>query len=422
MTITATTPETGVLLAHADELVEKAAAGLLPGAPVALGVHVPSVTGYVRRVEVGGRPLFAKLSFLGVSLVSALRGACGTWDAVRAAQAVYTATPGALLEREAAQLGLLASAGLRAAHVVGYGGGVLFTEPVEGPTLGDLVAAEPHRTAELMTGVRRELALLQRPDIVGRVEGMAIRERSIDATFGRKFNGISGTTYLAQSPEHAPVLTEVVARLRRLRLTPAERRQVSFGDLKPEHAVFPDGPGGRPVFLDPGLSLTHPCADTAKLVSRMILGLIPRPPTVAQAAATLSGIGAFVDTATGGLSPEARAAWLRHLVVLWLMDTTNILTTYLTAPPGLPLPERATRPPSGGPGRCAHSWTGPRPPWRRARTRVPSGGSPCPTRRRPGDDRPDVGGGDRSRGGRPHRRNPADRVRLVRPRTDRLRQ
>ena len=106
--------------------------------------------------------------------------------------------------------------------------------------------------------------------------------------------------------------------------------------------MCPDGPGGRPVFLDPGLSLTHPCADTAKLVSRMILGLITQPPPAAQAAATLTGIGAFADTATGGLGPEARAAWLRHLVVLWLMDTTNILTTYLTAPPGLPLPARAT--------------------------------------------------------------------------------
>ncbi|MFI5803716.1 hypothetical protein [Streptomyces sp. NPDC051561] len=341
MTVSTMTTPAGTLFAYADELVEKAAASQWPGAPVTLGAHVPSVTGYVRRIEVGRRTLFAKVSFLGVSLVSALRGTCGSWEAVQAAQAAYTASPGALLEREAAQLGLLTAAGLRAAHVAAYRGGVLFTEPVEGPTLGDLVADQPHRTADLMTAVRRELALLQRPDIADRADALAIRERSIDATFGRKFNGISGTTYLAQAGELGPVLTAVVSRLRRLRLAPAGQRVVAFGDLKPEHAVFPDGAGGRPVFLDPGLSLTHPCADAAKLISRMVLGLIARPPQAAGVAATVTGIGTFADTATAGLGPEARAAWLRHLVVLWLMDTTNIVTTYLTAPVSLPLPERA---------------------------------------------------------------------------------
>ncbi|MCX5205715.1 hypothetical protein OG897_30215 [Streptomyces sp. NBC_00237] len=341
MTVTATTPQASTLFAYADELVEKAAASQWPGAPVTLGAHVPSVTGYVRRLEVGRRPLFAKVSVLGVSLVSALRGTCGTWEAVQAAQAAYTASPGALLERETAQLGLLTAAGLRAAHVAAYRDGVQFTEPVEGPTLGDLVADQPHRTADLMTAVRRELALLQRPDLVDRADALAIRERSIDATFARKFNGLSGGIYLSQAGECGPVLTSVVSRLRRLRLAPAGRRAVAFGDLKPEHAVFPDGPGGRPVFLDPGLSLTHPCADPAKLISRMVLGLIARPPQAAGVSATVTGIGAFIDTATAGQSPQERAAWLRHLVVLWLMDTTNIVTTYLTAPASLPLPERA---------------------------------------------------------------------------------
>jgi hypothetical protein len=343
MTATVTTPETGTLFAYADELLEKAASTLWPRTPVMLGEHVPSVTGYVRRVQVGGQDLFAKLSVLGVSLVSALRGTCGTFESVRAAQAAYTASPGALLEREAGQLCLLTAAGLRAAHVAGYTDGVLFTEPVEGPTLGDLIASEPHHTARLMTAVRRELRLLQRPDVVERVESMTIRERSIDATFGRKFNGLSGTTYLAQPHEHGPTLTSVVSRLRRLRLVPTEKRAVAFGDLKPEHVVFPDGIDGRPVFLDPGLSLTHPCADAAKLISRTVLGLIGSPPPAASCLATVSGIGTFIDTETGGQGPGSRETWLRHLVVLWLMDTTNILTTYLTAPPGLPLTEKAVR-------------------------------------------------------------------------------
>lgn len=169
MTATVTAPETGMLFAFADELLEKAAHTLWPRTPVMLGEHVPSVTGYVRHVQVGGQDLFAKLSVLGVSLVSALRGTCGTFEAVGAAQAAYRASPDALLEREAGQLGLLAAAGLRAAHVAGYADGVLFTEPVEGPTPGDLIAAEPHHTARLMTAVRRELRLLQRSDVVERV-------------------------------------------------------------------------------------------------------------------------------------------------------------------------------------------------------------------------------------------------------------
>ncbi|WP_149824155.1 hypothetical protein [Streptomyces tailanensis] len=36
-----------------------------------------------------------------------------------------------------------------------------------------------------------------------------------------------------------------------------------------------------------------------------------------------------------------RGLWLRRLLVTWLMDTVNILSTYLTAPASLPLPEHA---------------------------------------------------------------------------------
>ncbi|MFJ8082779.1 hypothetical protein ACIQ6Y_19430 [Streptomyces sp. NPDC096205] len=38
--------------------------------------------------------------------------------------------------------------------------------------------------------------------------------------------------------------------------------------------------------------------------------------------------------------PRARRACLRKLLLLWLMDTVNILTTYLSAPAAPPLPEQ----------------------------------------------------------------------------------
>ncbi|MDT0441423.1 hypothetical protein [Streptomyces johnsoniae] len=35
--------------------------------------------------------------------------------------------------------------------------------------------------------------------------------------------------------------------------------------------------------------------------------------------------------------------WLHQLLVLWLMDTVNVLSTYLSAPASLPLPPQAAR-------------------------------------------------------------------------------
>ncbi|GAA2710339.1 hypothetical protein GCM10010315_10020 [Streptomyces luteosporeus] len=58
------------------------------------------MTAYVRRLSVDGRPLYAKVSLLGMSLVSVLRGTAGNWAQVRAAQAAYQGSPGTLLERE----------------------------------------------------------------------------------------------------------------------------------------------------------------------------------------------------------------------------------------------------------------------------------------------------------------------------------
>lgn len=157
------------VFAYADERIAQAAAALWPDGPVVVGPHIPSVTGYVRRVEAAGRPLFAKVSLLGVSLASVLRGTHGDWAEVRAKQAAYLSSPGALLEREAAQYGALAGAGLGTATVAGLAGGVLFTEPVDGVTLGEILAKDPHRTFDVLAGVAEELGALQKPAVAALV-------------------------------------------------------------------------------------------------------------------------------------------------------------------------------------------------------------------------------------------------------------
>ncbi|MFI1829090.1 hypothetical protein ACH41E_21950 [Streptomyces sp. NPDC020412] len=335
-----TLPTPAEVLAHAGGWIEHTASGLWPGSTVRPGPHVPSVTAYVSRIEVGGRPLFAKVSMLGVSLVSVLRGACGDWPQVKARQAAYTAASGGLLERETIQYGILHAAGLKAPRVAGYADGVLFTEPVAGPTLADLIVKRPGRTADLLAEVTGELDVLGEPDTRALATAAAIPERSVAATFGRKFNGLSAASYLALCGPVAPVLERAVARLLRLRPGAAHSaRRVIFGDLKPEHALFPDEAGGRPVFLDPGLSLGHPATDTAKLISRLVLHLIAQPPDGVRRVA--DGIDAFTETLIRRTGPDDRNVWLRQLVTLWLMDSVNILTTYLTAPEGLPLPDHA---------------------------------------------------------------------------------
>ncbi|MFE8939946.1 hypothetical protein ACFYNX_20940 [Streptomyces sp. NPDC007872] len=335
-------PSPDEVFAYAASQVERAACGLWPGAEVRLGPTVPSVTSYVRRVEVDGRPLYAKLSVLGVSLVSLLRGSCGDWGTVLDAQAAYVASPGSLLEREARQLAVLAGpAALHVPTVAGYEGGVLFTEPVHGPTLAELLARAPHRTAVLLETVIGEMAVgLRRRGVAARVGRSEIRERSITGTFLRKFNGLSGSTCLRQTC-HAEALAAVVGRLHQARrITASPARAVVFGDLKPEHVVFPDG-AERPAFLDPGLMRGRPADDAAKLVSRTVLNLVARPPGTEGVRALLGGVAAYAASATVGSDRSGRDAWLRQLTLLWLMDTANILTTYLTAPADLPLTAHA---------------------------------------------------------------------------------
>ncbi|MGH3766857.1 MAG: phosphotransferase [Pseudonocardiaceae bacterium] len=183
---------------------------------------------------------------------------------------------------------------------------------------------------------------------------MAIGERSIMETFARKFTGIGADVYLNQLAaewrdrrgernELWAALRRVVNRLNRLRtaMVVTAAPVLVYGDLKPEHVVFERHTvaSDRPMFIDPGMSCARPTVDSAKLVSRTILLLIGFQSLCAEAIG--DGLAAFVDDRTRDLPTGARQEWLRELLVLWLMDTVNILTTYLSAPRGLPLPRHA---------------------------------------------------------------------------------
>ena len=345
-------PGVGEVFVYSAEQIHRAAADLWPGAPVVLERHVPSVTGYVHQAQVGERTLYAKTSLLGLSLVSLLRGAAGSWPDVLRAQEEYLTRADGLLAREAAQLAVLARLdGPQVCGVAGMRRGVIFTEPVAGPCLGELLVREPTRTRELLAGLFAELRPLHQPGAAGHLEvGGVIGERGISGTFLRKFNGLSGRVYVDRLGEErcAPAVREEVVtlarrsvrRLRRLRMAlPAgEVTTLAYGDLKPEHVLYPDGgPGSRPVLLDPGLQRAGLAVDVAKLVSRITLALAARRPGEETAGLVLDGLESFV----GGLapvSPRERDRWLADVVTLWLMDTVNILSTYLSAPAALPLP------------------------------------------------------------------------------------
>ncbi|MFB7510018.1 phosphotransferase [Streptomyces broussonetiae] len=345
-------PQAADLFALSADRIHRAAADLWPCEPLTLGDHVPSVTGYVHRASIGGRDVFAKDSILGLSLVSVLRGVAGDRDMVRAAQAAYATSPASLLAREAAQLRALDASGVRVGRCAGYAAGVLFTEPVTGPTLANLITKDPGRTYDLLSTAVAALESLQRPQVASQVDAASIPERSIDGTFRRKFNGVSGRLYVERlgldrvderrRRNVAAVVGAVVARLLKLRLIPPTGPAVIvYGDLKPEHVLFPDGPTEAPVFIDPSLARGPACHDTAKLVSRTFLALLAAPHLDGPASTVVDGIGEFVAGRMRTLHGPARTLWLRRLLVTWLMDTVNILSTYLTAPATLPLPEHA---------------------------------------------------------------------------------
>jgi hypothetical protein len=228
---------------------------------------------------------------------------------------------------------------------------VLFTEPVGGPPLTELLLAQPEATGDLLTLPFTELRTLYRPQAARRLTpAHAITERSIAGTFLRKFAGVTGTVYIDrlgahrygpdERPDIVAGLHRTVGRLHQLRaaLPPADHSALAYGDLKPEHVLFPGGTSQQPVLLDPGLLPGGPTVDVAKLISRTVLFLAARRPGAAAAEQITTGIGAFAEGRVLRLSRQARRMWLREVLTLWLMDTCNIVTTYLSAPAALPLP------------------------------------------------------------------------------------
>ncbi|MFE7114544.1 hypothetical protein ACFU99_03870 [Streptomyces sp. NPDC057654] len=340
-----------VLFADAAKRIEAGARALWPGRPVRLGAHLPSVACYVQHVDVGGRALVAKVSYLGVSLVSLLRGVRGDWPSVQAAQAAYLTAPSTLLEREATRLRLMdRTPAIDVCPVAGLRGGVLFIGRVTGPTLTGLLAAAPERTAALLSRVVRTL---QHPALPHGDTVPQTPERGIRPVFLRTMRGDAGQRYLRQlGEERLPddqvreqvrlMLTVAVERLMQHRNLPRPPGpKLLHGGLKPEHLIFPAGAEGAPVFLGSGLQYGSGCADTAKLLSRTLLHLLATPPGP-RAAEAVEGIDAFVrDQARGLLREAVQDLWLRQLVISWLMDTITITSSYLAAPAALPLPAPA---------------------------------------------------------------------------------
>jgi hypothetical protein len=346
-------PTVAEVFVHAAARIHQAAADIWPGEPTLLDKHVPSVTGYVHRARIGGRTLYAKTTFLGVSLVSLLRGACGTWAEVCQAQQDYEQRSDSLLAREAAQLRALAGlGGLQVCSVAGMRSGVIFTEAVPGPTLAELLLARPGETCELVERSLAELQPLHRPGAARRLDPAgAIAERSIVGTFLRKFDGAAGARYVDQlgSQRLEPVVREQavelvcvsVRRLHGLRmaLPSLPDGTLAYGDFKPEHVVFPDGPDRRPVLLDPGLQRASPVVDVAKLFSRTVLLLVTKRPDPEATRKIVDGLALVALSRAGHLPVRERHEWVRHILTLGLMDMLNIATTYLSAPDALPLPD-----------------------------------------------------------------------------------
>lgn len=239
---------------------------------------------------------------------------------------------------------------------------MLFTEPVTGPTLANLLLTHPEDAAELLAAPFTELTELHKPDSTRRLDTSgAITERSVAGTFLRKFDGACGVSYTnrlgverCSEAEHLAVvelLQPTISRLRRIALMtrPSVPPVLVYGELKPEHVFFPEGAQGRPTFVDPGLMRAGASADVAKLVSRTVLLVGMARPSSDLATRIAQGVNTLVQARASTLPRSARSEWLREVFTLWLMDSVNITSTYLAAPAGMPLPaqgaavvERAT--------------------------------------------------------------------------------
>ncbi|WP_432161527.1 phosphotransferase [Streptomyces sp. NRRL F-5630] len=333
--------------AASREKVRRAAARLWPGKEVCVSSQCPSVTSYVCRVSVEGEELVAKYSWMGLSLVSLLRGAGGSWNEVREAQDEYVRSADSITAREAGALEFLRALGRpRVCETGGLQDGVLFMRPVPGVSLPEVVSARPWETAALLESVLLTLADLHSPVGVARLRGLEIGERSVLGVFRRKFTGPSTSTYLTELgrdrglPEYerqeiVELLRSTVGRLLRLvTLVPSRRSVVIFGDLKPEH-IYVDGP--RLHFIDPAVQwASGPEQDLAKLIGRTLLLAIAHPDRAAARQIT-EGASATLSRYMNTVPDRGRTQTLRTVVALWLMDTVNILSTCLSAPPALVL-------------------------------------------------------------------------------------
>ncbi|TXR99726.1 hypothetical protein EAO73_27595 [Streptomyces sp. col6] len=347
------TTETGQLDVPAlrtatQEIITRAVAKRWPEKETVLGPQSPSVTSYVCRVMVDGEVLIAKYSWLGMSLVSILRGAAGPWENVLEAQRAYVTSADLLTAREAQHLRLLRRLGRpRVCKTAGLCDGVLLTRVAPGATLADELSARPWDTAALLDQVLVELRGLHGPAGAEVLRDAAsIIERSVAGVFRRKFGGPAGADYLRslgadsglqefEREQINALLQSAVWRLLKMADGLSARRDTAvFGDLKPEH-TFTDG--SRLRFIDPAVQwAAGPEPDVAKLLGRSILLALDHP-NPAAGRQIVQGVASTLDHYVATQLEREQPRRLREVLVLWLMDTVSILSTCLSAPPGLPL-------------------------------------------------------------------------------------
>ncbi|MEV7866999.1 hypothetical protein AB0P17_13015 [Streptomyces sp. NPDC088124] len=135
--------------------------------------------------------------------------------------------------------------------------------------------------------------------------------------------------------EVVELVRSAVWRLHRMASAISFRRSTTvFGDLKPEH-VYLDGPRLR--FIDPAVHFAAgPEPDVAKLTGRTVLLAIGHSEQRA-AREIVRGVASTLARYAAALPAHDRAARVREVMVLWLMDIVSILSTCLSAPRDLPL-------------------------------------------------------------------------------------
>ncbi|RDG38043.1 hypothetical protein [Streptomyces corynorhini] len=337
-----------LLQAASQRAIVRAAEDLWSDKQVVVGHQCPSVTSYVCRVTVDGEELIAKYSWLGISLVSLLRGAGGTWEEVQEAQRAYVQSTELLTARESQNLVFLRTLGRpRVCETAGLYGGVLFSRTVAGTSLADELMVRPWETSALLDAALVPLDELHGPAGAVCLRGAApIGERSVTDVFRRKFNGLSSRSYLRalgrdlglperERQEIVGLVQNTVGRLLRMSGAISSRQDTAvFGDLKPKH-VYIDGP--HLTYIDPAVRwAAGPRPDLAKLTGRTLLLALGHPdPRAGQQ--IVRGAASVLARHAAALPEHERTRRLREVMVLWLMDTVSILSTCLSAPVGLPL-------------------------------------------------------------------------------------